>query len=618
MDGGTAALAAEFERRAVRDPQAVCVESADGTRYTRAQVEGQARRIAELLVRHGVGPGSVVGLHMQNSAELIWCVAAIFKCGAVYLPLDPALPPARIERMLARARPVLVLSESPSAGWGPWPVVAVDGEGGAVGPRLERAGFGRTAPDGHAPACIVFTSGSTGEPKGALLPVSALVTYARWCRSAFGPGERTRIAQLAPICFDVSLQETVASLLLGRTIVAAPPRLRRNPAELTEWLERRQVHHVLVPNVLLAALCDAALSTGAALPRLRHVIQAGDQLFLSRSLAAFMAGHPRVTVRNNYGATEMQDATSQVVDAAGELGSVCPIGRPVDGYVVHVLDERLNPVRRGEVGELYVAGPGIALGYVNDAPLTASRFVADPFGPPPGRLYRTKDLVFEDPDGRLVHVGRADEEVKVNGVRVHPAEVESVLREHPAVREAAIVPFDKAPGTRAMAAFVVLGTGDTGAVRDHLANRLPAYSLPARIIECGWLPVTDTGKVDRRSLAGAVGWSGEPPAGLGTGELVLEVIRRAVGASAVTTEDNFIEVGGDSLAAIAVEGAVRKAGVELSAGEVLESGNLGELVDAVNRRRREQDTGAGVAPADRGHVSVRLTDNELLRMAKGR
>jgi amino acid adenylation domain-containing protein len=619
VDTGTGALAAEFERLAGEDPGAVCVESADGTPYTRAQVDERAERIAGLLERNGVRPGSVVGLHARTSVELICCVVAIFKCGAVYLPLDPALPAGRVARILARARPVLVLADAAPRRWGSWPGPVVD-VAGARGERPGRRRRGRAGVAGHAPACLVFTSGSTGEPKGAVLPVSALLTYVRWCRSAFGSCAGTRIAQLAPICFDVSLQETVASLVLGRTIVVAPPELRRSPAELAGWLARRRVGHVLVPNILLTALCDAVLTTGTKLPHLRQVVQAGGQLFFTRSLAAFTSGHPHVTVRNNYGATEMQDATSHVVTGGtGELGEVCPIGRPVAGYAVHVLDDRLGPVRRGEVGELYVAGPAIALGYVHDAALTASRFVANPFGDPSSRLYRTKDLGFEDPDGNLVYVGRADEEVKVNGVRVHPAEVESALREHPAVAEAAIVPFDRSPGARALAAFVVLrpGAGDVGSLRDHLADRVPAYSLPARIVACARLPVTDTGKVDRRSLVGEVERTGGSLAGLRFDELVLEAVRQVVGASVVTADDNFIALGGDSLAAIAVEGAVRKAGVELSAGDVLDAADLGELVTVAGLRRRDRP-GPGAAPAGKTEMSVRLSDTELLRMAKGR
>ncbi|WP_414942902.1 amino acid adenylation domain-containing protein [Amycolatopsis sp. cmx-11-51] len=541
-----------FARRVAVDRDAVAVV-AEGVRLGYGELDARAERLARVLVASGVGPESVVAVLLERSADVVVTLLAVLKAGGAYLPLDAGWPVARMRAVAEDAgAAVLVVHEATAQHDLGLTVIPADAETDAV---VDLPGA--VAPDGAA--YVMYTSGSTGAPKGVVATHRDVVRLAKdrcW-------GETPRVLFHAPHAFDASSYELWVPLLSGGTVVVAPDE-RVEATTIRRLIAEHELSHVHVTAGLFRVLADRDPSCFAGVG---EVLTGGD-VVPAGSVRRVLESNPGVVVRQLYGPTEVTlCATQYEVGAVGEVDGVLPIGRPMDNTRVYVLDERLRPVPVGVAGELYVAGAGVARGYLNRPLWTAECFVACPFGSG-GRMYRTGDRVKWDAAGRLVFVGRVDGQVKIRGFRVEPGEVEVVLAGHPGVAHAAVVVREDVPGDKRLIGYLV--PADTGAsiidaVRAHTTERLPGYLVPSAFVELDVLPLTVNGKVDRAALP-------DPRHDTGTGrapataqeELVCKAFAEILGVPVVGVDDDFFALGGHSLSAVSLVEWLRQRGVSVS------------------------------------------------------
>ncbi|MFF8783257.1 amino acid adenylation domain-containing protein, partial [Streptomyces sp. NPDC015140] len=551
-----------FAEQVARDPRAVAVVCGD-ERLSYGELDERANRLAEVLVRRGVGPESVVAVMLERSVELVAGLLAVWKAGAAYLPVDPAHPSERLAFTLTDARPSCVLTTRAHAGELPAdltvPVLAVD--------EAEPAGRDEwTRPvltAGHA-AYVMYTSGSTGRPKGVVVTHGGLVNHMIWMQRVFGLEASDRVLHKTPFGFDASVWELWWPLMSGAALVIAAPDGHRDPAYLAELMRREEVTVAqFVPSLLSAFTAESAAVDCVSL----RMLFCGGEVLPG-------ALHERVTdlldveLYNLYGLTETTvDSTSWHGSPSETRGGSAPIGRPVDNTRVYVLDRFLEPVPPGVPGELYVSGSGVARGYQGRPGLTGERFVACPFDGPGERMYRTGDLARWSADGQLLFVGRADDQVKVRGFRVEPTEVEAVLAAHPGVGQAVVVAREDAPGDKRLVAYVVLKAegvqGDD--LRRYAAEQLPEFMVPSAVVVLDELPLSVNGKLDRSALPAPeyASAGGRGPATVAE-ELVCQVFAEVLGVDRVGVEDNFFELGGHSLLAVSLVQRLRERGFGVS------------------------------------------------------
>ncbi|HEX8696157.1 MAG TPA: amino acid adenylation domain-containing protein, partial [Longimicrobium sp.] len=591
-------LHALFEAQAAATPAAPAVEFA-GEALTYAGLDARAGRLARRLRGMGVGPDTVVALCVERSLELPAALLGVLKAGGAYLPLDPSYPPDRLRYMLEDSGARVLVTQRAlrdrldgvlAAAGGA--VLCLDADEPGEADSFEADSFETDAPaPAAAPAnlaYVIYTSGTTGRPKGVMVPhrAAARLVMAQAEKLGFGPGER--VLQFAPLGFDTSVAEIFTALCTGSCLcVEAADALLPGPPLARLLAERRITNAKFTPSALAAV-------PAAELPELRTVIVGGEAC--PGELVARWA--PGRRFFNVYGPTEATVRASCAECTPAD--PVPPIGRPLAGARLYVVDAGMRPVPAGVAGELFIGGEGVARGYLGRPALTAERFVPDPFGAGPGaRLYRSGDRVRWRADGQLEFLGRIDEQVKVRGYRIEPGEVESVLLEHPAVREAVVAAREDVPGTKWLVAYVVGEGGakpDPAALRAHLAERLPDYMVPGALVALEALPLTPNGKVDRRALpapARGAARAGAYVAPRTAAEEVLAGIWSVVlGVERVGAEDNFFELGGHSLIATRVVSRVRGAlGVELPLRAVFEAQTIRALAGRVEELQRG---GAGV------------------------
>ncbi|MFE3329974.1 amino acid adenylation domain-containing protein, partial [Streptomyces sp. NPDC059176] len=553
---GLPLVPAVFAARVAATPGLTAVVFGE-TRLTYAELDARANRLAHGLIASGIGPEDVVALALPRSVDTVVSVLAVLKAGAAFLPLDAEYPRDRIAHMLADARPAAVLR---GAGW-PLPETL---DGFVVLDAAERVWAGRSAdapPVRVGPsnaAYVIYTSGSTGRPKGVVVSHGAIAgLLAAHQAEAFGEPERThgrlRAALTASFCFDASWN-SLLWMVAGHELHLIGDDLRRDPAALVRHIRTVGIDAVQFTPSYAEQLVDEGLLEA---PAPRVVLLGGEAV--GQSLWARLREAPATTGHNLYGPTECTVDT--LIQSFG--GSERPaLGRTVLGTRAYVLDEHLNPVPPGVPGELYVAGAGLARGYLGRPALTAERFVADPFTPGE-KMYRTGDLARRRTDGRIDYLGRTDHQVKIRGFRIEPGEIEHALTRHPAVHQAVVTPHESADGDRRLVAHCAVAAPSHELaldIRGFVAEALPAHMVPAAVVALDALPLTGSGKVDRHALPAPDFplFAGGRVARTAREELLCGLFGEVLGvAGPVSVDDDFFALGGHSLLAMRLVSRVR-------------------------------------------------------------
>jgi amino acid adenylation domain-containing protein len=551
------------EAQARRTPEAPAVRAGEQTLSFR-QLEHRANQLAHHLRRLGVGPEVRVALCLERSVDQLVALLGILKAGGAYVPMDASAPQARLAFMLRDCRaPVLVtrqhLADTLSAS-GVHPV-CLDTHAELLAREDSSAPRPLSRPE-HL-AYVIYTSGSTGTPKGVMISHGSVMNLMAALDTAV-PGGNTaplRVSLNAPLTFDASVQQLV-QLAHGHTLCIVPEEARRDARAMREFLTRHQVEVLDCAPSHLKLLLDEGLAEWPDIA-LRTVLVGGEALDVPTW--AVLARHPRISFVNVYGPTECTVDSTACVASSKPAGPT--IGRPLNNAQLYVLDSRLQPVPVGIPGELFIAGMGLARGYLERPDLTAERFIPHPFSSTPGeRLYRTGDRVRYLPDGHLEYLDRVDFQVKVRGFRIELGEVEAALDRHPAVAEAAVVVREVLPGDKRLVAFVVPRAEAVPAsvLQDWLRQSLPDYMVPSTILSLERMPLSRHGKLDRQALValpmdlGSAPSTGEAPRGP-VEELLAQLFAQVLGVPGVQREDDFFLLGGHSLSAMRVVARVRQA-----------------------------------------------------------
>ncbi|MEB4212249.1 non-ribosomal peptide synthetase, partial [Mycobacterium sp. 94-17] len=593
-------IPAVFAEQVARNPEAIAI-SCDGQSMTYRQLDETANRLAHLLIEHGVRAGQRVALVLPRSAEAIVAMLGVLKTGAAYVPIDPTQPDARLEFVVSDAVPAAVLTSArlrPRVDGCELLVLDVDD------PRLlDYPCTPLPAPGAEEVAYLIYTSGTTGVPKGVAVAHGNVTRLLR-ALGAQVPAAGVW-AQCHSLAFDFSVWEVFGALLGGGRLVVVPDAVVRSPEELHAVLVAERVTVLSqTPSAFdaLAAADALSVAQGGQL-RLETVVFGGEALQPQR-LGAWLQRHPgSPRLLNMYGITETTVHASVREILPGDIDSpVSPIGVPLEHLGFFVLDGWLCPVPVGVVGELYVAGSALAYGYVGRAGLTASRFVACPFAGTGARMYRTGDLVSWNGDGQLVYVGRADEQVKIRGYRIELGEVQAALAGLEGVQQAVVVAREDRPGDKRLVGYIT-GTADPATVRGGLAERLPAYMVPAAVVVVDALPLTVNGKLDTRALpAPEYGDAGKYRAPDGLIEEVLAgIYAQVLGVERVGADDSFFELGGDSILSMQVVARARAAGLTCRPRDIFVEQTVARLARVV----KVADGDAG--PADDGVGAVAAT-----------
>jgi amino acid adenylation domain-containing protein len=525
------------EAAAARTPDAVAVVDHDGSHRTYRDLDTAANRLAHRLRRYGVGRDVAVGVCLPRGADLVTTLLGVWKAGGAYVPLDPELPPERLTYLLADAAPPVVVTHSAYAPAFPT-AIALDAARAALD--AEPA----TAPDGSSPldnaAYVLYTSGSTGVPKGVTVPHRGVHNRIAWMQETYRLEPADRVLQKTPYGFDVSVWEFFWPLVTGATLVLAAPGGHRDPEYLHRLIVREGVTTLHFVPTMLRKFLDTVPDRGR-LGRVRRVFCSGEAL-PADAARRFLAAWPDVELHNLYGPTEAAiDVTAWRCEPDA---NTVPIGRPIANIRTYVLDTQLRPVPIGVPGQLFLAGVGLAHGYHDQPTTTARAFLPDPHADQPGqRMYATGDLVRWRADGVLEYLGRTDRQVKLHGQRIELGEIEHALRQHTAVHQSAVTVRNNV-----LTGYIV-GSADPADVRRFLADRLPTYMVPTTVVALPELPVTPNGKLDTSRLPEST-----PPPMAGHVEPRTETERWLAGVwrdllrvERVGVGDSFFELGANSL-----------------------------------------------------------------------
>ncbi len=569
-----------FEARVRRAPTATAVVF-DDTDISYQELNTRANRLAHHLIDHGVGADEVVGVHLNRGVEMVIAVLAVLKAGAAYTMLDTGFPVDRLLSVVENASARVVITDSALAAQASWPAVSfvrVDSEAERIGQRPDSDPV--TAGGPESAACVMFTSGSTGRPKGVLTPHRALVgSFVGQDYVDFRPDQVW--LQTSPVSWDGFAVELLAPLLAGATVVLYPqPKL--DVHGIVDAVNRHGVTGAQVSASFFNLLVE---HQPEVLHKLSYIMTAGEAASVAH-VGAALRESAGLQVLNGYGPVEnMGLSTTHLATGRDVECGVVPVGRPLVNKRVFVLDEGLRPVPVGVTGELYVAGEGLARGYLNWPGMTAERFVACPFGAPGGRMYRTGDLVRWNRYGQLVFAGRVDDQVKVRGFRIELGEVEAALVAYAGVGQVVVLVREDRPGDRRLVAYVTPQQGgvvESAELRGFVARRLPEHMVPSAVVVLDALPLTPNGKVDRRALP-VPEYGGE---GVERGprspqeEILCGLFADVLGVGGVGIDDNFFDLGGHSLLAIRLISRIRAVlGVELSIRNLFQAPTVAGVAD---------------------------------------
>jgi amino acid adenylation domain-containing protein len=594
-----------FERQAAHSPDAVAVVFGD-RQVSYRELNERANRVAHHLRNRGVGPDVLVGVCLNRSPELVVALLAVWKAGGAYVPLDPAYPPERLSFMIGDAQPLVLLTEDKcrplfsSAGDN---MICLDSDW----PRLAQEADDNLPPVAGAEnlAYVIYTSGSTGRPKGAMIVHRGLVNYLWWAITAY----RVEPGRSAPVHTSISFDLTVTSLftplLAGGTVELLPEDV--GAQNLLAALRRQGDRSLVKITPAHLELLGQQL-TPEQVPGMCRTFVIGGENLLAENLRLWREHAPATRLINEYGPTEtvVGCCVHEVLPTDPPSGSV-PIGRPIANTQLYVLDENLEPVPPGDMGELYIGGAGVARGYLNRPELTAERFLPDPFSGVSGaRLYKSGDLARFRMDGTLEYLGRADDQVKIRGYRIELGEIEATLASHERVRSCAVLAREDEPGDRQLVAYVVPRDREapgTDSMRAFLRERLPDYMVPARFVHLASLPLTPNGKIDRKSLpapsrdVSGDGEGGEPRTD--TEKRVAAIWSEVLKLDGIGIHDDFFDLGGDSMAAVALVAHLHETfDLELDFAGLFDRptiAGLSELVDVFVLTNRRSGAAAGSA-----------------------
>ncbi|MER6560826.1 amino acid adenylation domain-containing protein, partial [Streptomyces sp. NPDC001027] len=626
LAGEPTTVPALFEEQARRHGDRPAAAS-DGVELTFAELEAAANRMARLLVERGAAPERFVALALPRTAQFLTAVLAVHKAGAGYLPLDPDAPVERTRAVLADAAPVLTLTTRDlAAALPPGAASLLLDDPATVAQLAAQDPAALTDADRRAPltprhpAYVIYTSGSTGRPKGVVVTHETLGNLFRSHRETLhapaveAAGRRhLRVGHAWSFFFDASWQPQLW-LLDGHCVHVLSEETRRDPELVTRAVVRHGLDFLEVTPSFFAQMADSGLLSGGAgesgsegardggggARRPLAVVGVGGEA-VPAALWQRLAALRGTEAFNLYGPTEstVDALVARVRDSERPL-----VGRPVAGTRAYVLDARLQPVPPGVPGELYLAGGGLARGYLGAPALTAERFVADPFGPPGGRLYRTGDLARWTADGRLDYLGRADDQVKIRGFRIEPAEIEAALGDHSAVAQS-LVTVHQSGARKRLVAYVVPAPGggpDPALLRAHVAGRLPDHMVPAAVVVLERFPQLANGKLDRAALPApdfSAPSRGREPAGP-VEEVLCAVFAEVLGLERVGVDDDFFGLGGDSIVAMQLVGRLRTAGLRVTPRQVFRHRTvaaLGTVAETAGScAARPADDGAGTVP----------------------
>jgi amino acid adenylation domain-containing protein len=578
-----------FEQQVQRTPDAIAV-AYEHESYTYAEINGQANQLARYLRQQGVDADQVVGISMERSLRMIVGLLGILKAGGAYLPLDPNYPAERLRLMLNDAQPSLVLTQRSLRGVLPATearLIEVDDHGEEIA-RHSRDNLSAAEVQVHPRNLlyVIYTSGSTGRPKGTAMEHRSMVNLIDWHRSSLPPIEGKPVLQFAALSFDVAFQEIFSTLATGGTLVLLDEWMRKDVRALTAVLNRHGVERLFVPPVMLQSLAEHLVTTDEVPHTLQDVITAGEQLRITPEIVQLFERLGRARLHNHYGPTESHVVTTLSLEGDPRAWPVLPsIGKPLANSQIYLLDQRRQPVPVGVEGEIYIGGVNLARGYLRRPELTAERFVAHPFSADSQmRLYRTGDLGRWQANGSIEYLGRNDDQVKIRGFRVELGEIEARLTQHPQVREVAVVAREDAAGGKRLVAYITVRDANAPGVeelRAHLIATLPEHMIPSAFVSLEHLPLTPSGKLDRRALPAPdmdafVSRDYEPPRGE-LEEILAGIWQELLKVERVGRRGNFFELGGHSLLIVQMMERLRRIGLSATVRGIYDSPTLSDL-----------------------------------------
>ncbi|MBD2253936.1 amino acid adenylation domain-containing protein [Nostoc parmelioides FACHB-3921] len=596
-----------FEEQVQRTPDAVAVEFGN-QQLTYSQLNSRANQLANYLKSLGVKPDVLVGLCVERSLEMVMGLLGILKAGGAYLPLDPEYPTERLSFMLEDAQVSVLLTQQLLLDR--LPSYEKAGEQGEKSPTTYQAQLVCLDTDwqliSHSSqenpitdvqadnlGYVIYTSGSTGKPKGVAMNQLSLCNLILWQRQNTTISHGAKTLQFAPISFDVSFQEIFSTWCSGGTLLLITEELRRDALALLGLIQEKAVARLFLPFVALQQLAEVAVDSGLVNSHLREIITAGEQLQITPAIAQWFSQLNHCTLHNNYGPSETHVATNFTLDNSVETWPLLPpIGKPITNTKIYILDNYLQPVPIGVPGELYIGGVSLARGYLKRPELTQEKFIPNPFEQGQGsRLYKTGDLARYLPDGNIEYLGRIDNQVKIRGFRIELGEIEAALSQYRDVQAACIIPREDTPGDKRLVAYVVAHQDSPttmSELRQFLKAKLPDYMVPSAFVMLDALPLTPSGKVDRRALP-APDLDNEitdkyvAPRNP-TEELLAQIWAQVLKVEKVGIHDNFFDLGGHSLLATQLISRIRNVfKVELPLRELFASAKISELARSLEQ-----------------------------------
>ena len=611
-----------LEAQVARTPHAPALVFGD-ERLTYAELNARANRLAHHLRDMGVAPDTLAGICVERSPDMIVGLLAILKAGGAYLPLDPVYPQERLAYMLADSKPVVVLTQqhlqARLCGAGGVPVFCIDAEADMLADQPAND-LGNTTLPGNL-AYVIYTSGSTGKPKGVGIThqaINRLVFDTDYVSLQAGD----RVAQVASSSFDAITFEVWSTLLHGGQLCLIPYETIVSPSRFAAEIKRQEIDTLFITAALFTQF---AFQAPDAFSGVRDLLVGGDAVDPRAVGITLRSGVPQ-RLLNAYGPTESTTfALWHLVESVGAGATNIPLGRPIANTQIYLLDSGLNPVPVGVAGELYIAGDGLARGYLGRPALTAERFVANPFGKVPGsRMYKTGDLARYLPNGDIEYLGRIDNQVKIRGFRIEPGEIEAALAALPEVREAVVLVREDIPGDKRLAAYVVTRPEvAAGALRARLAQTLPDYMVPSHFIPLDGLPLTPNGKIDRKALpapSASRSDDGYVAPRTPAEETLAAIWAEVLKLDRVGIHDNFFALGGHSLLAITLLDRMRSAGLQADVRALFAAPTIAALAAAVNHVEREVEVPPNRIPADCRAITpemltlVPLTSEDIARI----